>query len=299
VIVVDNGSVDDSVSMVRKEFSEVILVELTDNIGFARGNKLGLDVSSGSFIALVNNDVVLEPQWVDVMLQEMMDDPDVGICASKLVRMSDGLIDSVGDYFTTAFGVARPGEGDPPSCHPENRDVPGACAAAVFYRKSMIAQIGFLDEDFFLNHEDTDLNLRAWLAGWKCRFVHDAVALHHVSSSIGVMSDTYVYYTARNSLWVWLKNVPTGSLLRFLPHRIFYELVSFASYCGFHGKWRPFVKGKIASLQGVPDIIKKRKIIQKQVTLSTKDFHSKLVPILPYLRGQFRRVRSTTGKRQP
>ena len=97
-----------------------------------------------------------------------------------------------------------------------NRDsVFDACAAAVLYRRKMLDEIGFLDDDFFLYDEDTDLNFRAQLAGWKCVYVPGAV-VHHVSNgTAGRLSDTHVYYHTRNLEFVWLKNMPLGLIVRF------------------------------------------------------------------------------------
>jgi hypothetical protein len=155
----------------------------------------------------------------------------------------------------------------------------------------MIDSLGFLDEDFFLNHEDTDLNLRAFFAGWKCMFVHDAMAHHHVSSSIGATSDTAIYYASRNSLWVLLKNLPYPLIIRYFPHRIVYELASGFAYCVLLQKWRPYLKGKAASLRGVPRMLAKRRDVQKHIVLKQEDLREMLTPLLPYLWGQFRSVR--------
>ena len=73
--------------------------------------------------------------------------------------------------------------------------------------------------------------MRAWLAGWKCVFVPEAVAYHKVSASRGTFSDFSVYYYARNIEWVWIKNVPLILMLRYLPHRFLYEVASFAYFC--------------------------------------------------------------------
>ena len=84
----------------------------------------------------------------------------------------------------------------------------------------MLEQIGFLDTDFFLIHEDTDLNFRAQLAGWKVLYVPTAIVHHKVRSSIGIMSDMAVYYSLRNSELVRIKNVPFGVFLRCFPEFI-------------------------------------------------------------------------------
>jgi hypothetical protein len=78
----------------------------------------------------------------------------------------------------------------------------------------MIDEVGFLDEDFFLIHEDTDINLRAQLYGWKALFVPTALVYHKVRSTIGKMSPMAVYYTLRNSEFVKIKNTPLSLFLK-------------------------------------------------------------------------------------
>jgi GT2 family glycosyltransferase len=175
---------------------------------------------------------------------------------------------------------------DEESNYSVRRFVPGACAAAVIYKKEMLDDIGFLDDDFFLNHEDTDLNMRAWLAGWRCMFVPEAVVHHKVSASIGVLSDTSVYYFARNNEWVWLKNVPLGLMIRYFPQRVLYELCSCAFFCLLAGKWRPFLKGKWDAMKGVPMILDKRRKLSKLRRLDAREIRKELLPLVPYLRRQ-------------
>ena len=148
----------------------------------------------------------------------------------------------------------------------------------------MLDEIGFLDGDFFLNHEDTDLNLRAWFAGWKCLFVPEAVAFHKVSRSIGNLSDTSVYYFSRNVEWVWIKNVPLSLMFRFLPQRIVYGVSSFVYYCLMKGKWRSFLKGKLDAVAGLPVMIRKRRVLQRLVRLSSGEIRAGLVPLSRYLK---------------
>lgn len=231
VLLVDNASHDGSVEFVRLHFSQVRILPLSENTGFTGGNIAGLLEARGEYIALLNNDAVISERWLEEMVSTLVKDTSLGFCSSKIIIAGTDTVDSVGDTFTTAFTGTKMGEYEQEGLFNERRLVPGACAAAVIYKREMLDQIGFLDEDFFFNHEDTDLNLRAWLAGWKCLFVPEAVVYHKVNASVGELSDTGVYYFARNNLWVWIKNTPTAFIIRYLPQRIMYELSSFAFFC--------------------------------------------------------------------
>src|SRR5262245_28469949 len=165
IIVVDNGSSDGSVSLVKESFPLVKVVELAENKGFTGGNAAGLKVASGNFIALVNNDVRAEQDWLERLVEPMLDDAHIGSCASKLIVDGSELIDSAGDGLTTGgvgFNRGLQLERDHFSA-PELIFSP--CGAAALYRRSMLQEIGFLDEDFFLYDEDVDLGFRAQLAG--------------------------------------------------------------------------------------------------------------------------------------
>lgn len=292
VILVDNSSVDDSLEYVASVFPQVRLFPLNENTGFTGGNNEGLLHAEGLFIVLLNNDAYLERNWLECMVSAMVSDSRLGSCASKILIDDTDMLDSAGDLFTTAFTGTKLGELQKESNFTERRPIAGPCAAAAIYRRTMIEQIGFFDDDFFLNHEDTDLNMRAWLAGWRCQFVPDAVAYHKVSSSIGNLSDTSVYYFSRNSLWVWAKNIPFPLMLRFLPQRIFYEMTSFIIFCIIHGKWLPFMRGKWDTLKGMPSILRKRKQQHNLIKLTNKEIANELIPITKYL---FQRLRVVSG----
>ncbi len=291
IILVDNASYDESVSFVREHYPQTKIVVLQENTGFTGGNIEGLKIASGDLIVLLNNDAVLEERWLEVMVEAVYSDPAVGFCSSKIIIAGTNRIDSAGDTFTTAFTGTKMGENEPEGCFVARRLVPGACAAAVIYKREMLDRIGFLDSDIFFNHEDTDINLRAWLAGWKCLFVPEAVAYHKVSASIGEFSDQAVYFFSRNNVWVLIKNVPLGILLRHLPQRLLYELSSFAFFCLVKRKWKPFIKGKLDALKEFPLMLKKRKDVQKLVKLSNEEIVSSLMPITEYLRIRLKNMR--------
>lgn len=281
---VDNGSTDGSVPWVREFYPQVILVSLDNNSGFTGGNIEGLRHARGKYVALINNDAILLGNWLQLMVDGLESDETIGFCSSRIIIAGTNLIDSAGDTFTSAFTGTKVGELRDMKEVNERRYVPGACAAAVIYKRKMLDDIGFLDEDFFLNHEDTDLNLRAWLAGWKCLFVPEAIVEHRVSTTIGKLSETSVYYFSRNSLWVWAKNTPTYFLIRYFPHRMLYEITSFAFFCFIAHRWRPFLRGKLHSLKGLPRMLQKRKEVQKNIRLTRDEICHELIPLRAYLR---------------
>lgn len=281
IIFADNCSTDNSVVFVKHHYPDLVFVELDRNYGFAGGNNRGYQYAAGEYIALVNNDAVLCREWLQHMIGTLLDDDRIGCCASKIIIAGTDTIDSVGDIFTTAFSGTKQGEFESAQDFNTPKEVHGACAAAAIYRKSMLDQIGFFDEDFFLNHEDTDLNMRIWLAGWKCRYVPKAIAYHQVNRTIGTMSYTSVYHFSRNTLWVWIKNTPLRFLLTHFPQRIVYEVSGFVLFCLIHGKWSPYLKGKYDAVKGLPRMIRKRSSVQKK--LAPEKIRQDLLPITRYI----------------
>ncbi len=279
IIVVDNHSTDGSVPWLQQQGQGIKRVLLTENRGFSGGNAAGLSVALGEYIALLNNDTVPDPNWLADLVSAMDQDERVGSCASKLVTYSPPhVIDSAGDEcLTYGHGIKR-GEGQPESAYTQREFVFGACAGAVLYRRKMIGEVGFFDEDFFLNCEDADLNFRAQLMGWKCLYIPTARVRHRVSATIGRLSDTSVYYAARNSEWVWIKNMPTGLMIRSFHYKVIEECGALV-YFALQGKLWVFLRGKADAFKKLPTFLKKRKDIQKRKTVSNRYLRTVLTPI--------------------
>jgi GT2 family glycosyltransferase len=270
VILVDNGSTDGSgeymegVLRASPMAGKVKFSPLSENTGFAGGNLAGLKHAAGEYIALLNSDTEPDRNWLLSLVEAMDGDAVTGICASRLIDVRTGLIDSAGDGYTMSLKGFKRGEGERESARFSRKEyVFGACAGAALYRRGMIEEIGFLDEDFFLIHEDTDLNFRAQLGGWKVLYVPEALVLHKVRSSIGQMSQTAVYYTLRNSELVRIKNVPTMIFLICLPEFVLGTITEFLYFVVKHRRLRLYARAKLDAMKMVPAMLKKRKEIAK------------------------------------
>ena len=282
IIFVDNGSTDSSVNYVKEKFPEVKIVELRENTGFTGGNAAGLKASDGDFVALVNNDTRADDRWLENLLKPMLRDRRIGISASKLIIAGTECIDSAGDGMTSAGVGFNRGHGADLNTHSSLEPVFAACAAGALYRRKMIDEIGFLDEDFFLYDEDVDLSFRSQLAGWKCVFVPDAI-VHHKGNATSVrLSDTHVYYHTRNLEFVWIKNMPALLMLRFAHHKLMQEIGSFCYLCLRHGKWVPYFRGKIDALRMLPRMWKKRRVVQARRRVSSSYIRSLMTSMFTY-----------------
>lgn len=220
IVVVDNGSTDGSLALLRRDWAaRVRLVEQPMNLGFAGGSNAGIRAAKGEYVALLNNDAIADPRWVEALVGAAEADRSIGMCASRIyVQDRPGVLDSAG-LLISRDGIGR-GRGrlEPDSAafgHEEEALVPSGCAA--LYRRAMLDQVGLFDEDFFAYCEDSDLGLRARLAGWRCRYAPAAVVQHRYSGSAGAYSTFKAFHVERNRIWVVVKNFPPALIAASVP----------------------------------------------------------------------------------
>ncbi len=267
-ILIDNNSKDNTKALVESFKSKASYplktIYLDTNTGFCLGNNTALKHAGGKYIALLNPDARADSRWLEELVAAMDSNRAVGVCASKVLTWDSGAIDSAGDMMLSTFRCFKR-EAENPDRYHQPELVFGACAAGALYRKEMIEQIGFFDEDFFLQCEDTDLNFRSQLAGWKVAYVPTAVIYHKVSNSIGKASDVGVYYSQRNMEFVRIKNVPASILIMYTPHIALGFIIDFVYFGLVLSKWKLFIKAKIDALKMFSTMLRKRKQITKEI----------------------------------
>ena len=210
VIVVDNSGK----SLVRQNGARgARILESPSNLGFGAAVNRAITASDSPFVAVLNDDAVAHPAWLDALVRAIQRRPDAGMCASQVRLFGEHRLDSAG-MLLAADGVAKQrGHGRPPEDFPVAEEALFPSGSAALYRRAMLDAIGGFDESFFLYCEDTDLGLRARWAGWKCLYVPDAVVEHHYSHSAGRASTLKAWYVERNRLFVVAKNFPLPMLL--------------------------------------------------------------------------------------
>jgi GT2 family glycosyltransferase len=268
IILVDNASDDGSLEYVQKHYPEVKTIALPENVGFSAANNIAIKSVNAEYVAMLNNDAVPQPLWLEKLVDALETNPEAGLAASKMLFYDNPeVIDRAGDVFTTSGTALLRGRGKPSEMYNEKEHVFGACAGAALYRTEMLRDIGLFDEDFFLLNEDVDLSFRAQLLGYKCLYVPEAIVYHKASSSIVDDSPISIYYNHRNLEWVYIHNMP-GSLIAktILPHMIYV----FAAFFFFVAKGRSieFIKAKYHAIKGFRRAIDKRRRVQanKKVT---------------------------------
>lgn len=185
VVLVDNGSADDSVAMTRARFHAVAIVELKRNIGFGRALNRAIAEQPGDPLILVNNDVICEPGFVAAMLAELR--PGIDMVAGVLVQeQAPNLVDSAGIVADRRTLMAFDHLSGLPLAALEGAVAPMApCGGAALYRRTAFEAAGGFDERIFLYYEDLDLGLRLRELGAECGFARQARARHAYSATLG------------------------------------------------------------------------------------------------------------------
>ena len=280
-ILVDNGSTDGSQATVREQFPEVRLLELGENRGFTGACNAGYAASQSEFVVLLNNDTEADPGWLEALAGAFERHPDAGILASKLLLFDQrDRFHAAGDYYRVDGIPGNRGvwQQDVGQYDREER-VFGACGAAAAYRREMLADIGFLDDDFYFSCEDVDLAWRANLAGWETIYVPTAVVYHKLKATGG--SVTGSYYDGRNFLYLIWKNYP-GPLLRrnwrlILRAQLTITQEALRAWRGEAARAR--LRGQIAGLLGLPRMWPKRRAIQRRRRLPLCELTARLTPV--------------------
>lgn len=288
VILVDNGSTDGSLDRLGMfRFGSIATIRNPENYGFARAVNQGIKAAHGRYIALVNNDAVLDRRWLEEMLGGFASDPRVGMCACKILFLDrPHVIDKVGHViFGDGQNYGR-GHGAVDQGQYESvEEVLSPDGAAAVFRTEIFETVGLLDEDFFAYAEDIDIGLRAQLWGWKCLYVPSAIVLHDQSATLGPYSPQKIFLVERNRIWLVLKLFPWRQLIKvplYSGVRYLYSLWSLASGRGLLARaaqdgsaWAilwAVLRAQIAAALRIPRMLAKRREIRARKRISTQEF---------------------------
>ncbi len=259
VLVVDNGSADDSVAYIERNYPWVKILPLEENTGFCGGVNAGIQTATTPYVLLLNNDVEAAPDFVEQMCKAIQKSDKVFSVSSKMVQFYDrSKIDDAGDLYCMLGWAFQRGVGHKvnESQYQKHSRVFSACGGASIYRRSVFEKIGYFDEIHFAYLEDIDVGYRARIAGYENIYCPKAVVYHIGSGTTGSKYNHFkVKLSARNSFYLNYKNMPVGQLL----------LNAIPLAIGYGIKWAFFHKigfGK-AYLEGLREGICTRKQCRK------------------------------------
>ena len=209
VVVADNGSTDGSVEWLKRNHPDVVLLEMEENHGYARGYNLAIKKLPYPYVVLLNSDVEASPDWLTPLFDFCESHPDVGACQPKLLAYRD----------KKAFEYA------------------GAAGACLFIRREVYLKAGGLDESFFAHMEEIDLCWRVKLLGYKIYTVPQSHMYHLGGATLSASEPRKTYLNFRNNLLMLYKNLPKNEGRRILIIRRLLDTIALARYIA-GGEWQ-------------------------------------------------------------
>lgn len=205
IIMVDNGSDDSSLELTRGYFKKVKVVQSRLN-NYCHANNIGIKLAKGKLIALINNDLTLDEEWLMELVKVLDSDSGIGAVSGKIL-FPDGKLQSTGHYESPNFYWSDRGfKEDDHGQYDEIAEVPSISHCAALYRRDCLKDTGLLDEDFNMYLEDVDMCIRAKNKGWRLKYAPKSIAYHnfHGTSKENLIS----FYCERNRLFLIAKHYP-------------------------------------------------------------------------------------------
>ncbi|MBP9866138.1 MAG: glycosyltransferase family 2 protein [Candidatus Omnitrophica bacterium] len=223
VMIVDNGSADDSVQQFRSRFTDVEVIANPENLGYAGGNNVGMRqalAKGADFILLLNNDITLEPDCLRILIETALAHPEAGMLAPKVLYYDDRtVINSLGtsmDWLRVRPYLGEYNQVDRGQFQSLlKKDILMGCG--ILIPRTTIDRIGLIDDKFFIFHEEADWCLRNLRSGSQNMVVPKAVIYHKESKTMRKFSALTHYYSTRNFLYFTKRN---ASFINWLKTRV-------------------------------------------------------------------------------
>ena len=275
LILVDNHSSDNSVAFMQKTFPDVQILETGANNGYSRAYNLAFERAKGEYYVLLNNDVVVNPDWLDFLVESAQSDKSLAALQPKIRSLIDsgyfeyagaagGFIDKYGYPLLRGriFYTIEKDEGQ----YDDERELFWASGAALFLRASVLKVTGNLDEDFVHHMEEIDLCWRMLLHGYKLKVIPRSVIFHHAGATIKPDSFMKLYWNHRNNIYMLLKNIERQNLLKtvFIRCILDYINILFSAIVklNLRHSWA-IIRAHAWILANLRQILRKRQQIQK------------------------------------
>ena len=281
VIVADNGSTDGSLELLARDYPGIRVLALGENRGYAGGINAGFRAAAGQVLVAFNNDAEADPRWIEELVAALDRHPEAGMATSR-VRLYDrrDRLHTAGDYFKLDGIPGNRGVWQPDGpAYDEETWVFGAAGVAAAYRRSMLDEIGPLDESFGSYLEDVDLSWRAQLAGHRCIYAPRAVVYHVVSATGG--GPVASFFVGRNTIFVIVKDYPTSLLRRYWPSVLRAQFrISWEALRAWRGAAaRARLQGQLAALFHLGHLLRQRRDVQRTRRVTDEYLLSILTPL--------------------
>ena len=273
LIVVDNGSLSE---FVRARYPDANVLAPGFNSGFAGGVVRAMAVASGRWVALINDDAVIEPNALALMLAAGERSEAIGAVATQ-VRFAGARdrVNSAGITVDRAGVATERLAGAPTASAIGACEVFGASACCALYRRAMLDQVGGFDERFFAYLEDVDLAWRARAAGWSCVYEPRAIAYHRGSASSRHGSERKYFLVGRNRVWLLARNATASQLLRAWPAMLAYDC-AYVVYAAATDRTLAPLRGRLAGLRCWRRLRREQRDRRRPVRLGRRRFTASL-----------------------
>lgn len=219
ILFVDNGSVDGSRELVEEKYPEVKVIALPENLGFCGAVNLGVKAAQSEYVVLLNNDTEVEKDFLEELYEGIRRKKKAFSAAAMMIQFHDrSKIDDAGNYYSALGWAFARGKGKPRERYQTEKRIFSSCAGAAIYRKKLVEELGYLDEEHFAYLEDMDLGYRALIAGYENWYLPKAQVYHVGSGTSGSRYNQFkIRYSSRNNIYMIYKNMPVLQILLNLP----------------------------------------------------------------------------------
>lgn len=245
VLLVDNNSTDGSVEFVRKKFPWVRIIEMDRNYGLMPAINRSVQYTKGDVFVILNNDTVVDENWLAELVRGAYSNEKVGICGSKVLFADrPSIIQFAGGYLHTLGGVLSPYYAQENRLYQTVGSTGYVIGCSMLIKKDVFDLIEGFDDDYFMYGEEGDLCWRTWLYGYSVMYNPDSI-IYHVSGGsrkdklvtggeyeikrgyLGarLVSETNVYHGNKNAVFTMLKNLEIKNIPPALIFSFFYVLV--------------------------------------------------------------------------
>ena len=282
IVVIDSGSTDGSREYLE-DLDNIHLIKLDKNIGFVKGNNLGMQYAldnKAEYVVLLNQDIEVKEDFLDYLVNTAESDKKIGIVQPLMIYYENKEeINSKGNLLHyLGYGYCE-GNHEKVTNNEQTKEIEYASAAAVIYKAEMLKEIGLFDENIFAYHEDSEICLRAKLRGYKIYLEPKSIVYHDYSFPTGKNKERY-FWMEKNRLYIILKFYKLKTIFLILPMIWFMDLgqIYFAITKRYFYQWLRsrfwFVFNLNSFLKARRDIQKNRQISDKELT---KNFTSEIL----------------------
>ncbi len=280
IIVIDNASTDESIKYLNEHHPKVRLITLDKNYGYAGGYNKGLSSLNYEYFALVNSDIEATENWLIPLISQMEEDTSIGCIQPKILSITNpqsfeyagaagGYIDILGYPFCRGRVFDSIEEDN--NQYDDNKEVAWVSGAAFVIRKSLFEEFEGFDADYFAHQEEIDFCLRIRKAGYKCIASGNSSVYHLGGGTLSYESPKKTFLNFRNNLLTVVKTFPVKSILFIIPLRLILDGIAGIKFL-LEGKWRntiAIIKAHLSFYLWIPSILKKRKILNRTIKLTT------------------------------